>query len=278
MIAVSIVFGLLGLVVWRELRSWMLLKASEFGDGQDQRGSEDVSVITLKELENGAAFGDGSQGGSQGGKRLLLSIVNHVFDVTKGGNFYGRDGHYAGFTGRDATRAFATGNFDDGLTEDTSGLSSGECKSILEWLGFYKNSAKYPFVGYLDGGLYVNVIKEDDTNVRYEESDQYHKLKECAVGDVLVEVEESPCHSHYDFKRKRGSFSCKSPQVPRRALLLQSSRDVEMTEKCICLPQSRVLSRNDLHMYSDCDPAASVCNFEGSLAGGGEEKEEKEEL
>lgn len=40
-----------------------------------------------------------------------LSILGEVFDVSKGAKHYGRGGGYQGFTGRDASRAFVTGDF-----------------------------------------------------------------------------------------------------------------------------------------------------------------------
>lgn len=39
------------------------------------------------------------------------SIVGEVFDVSKGEKHYGKRGAYRGFTGRDASRAFVTGDF-----------------------------------------------------------------------------------------------------------------------------------------------------------------------
>ena len=36
-----------------------------------------------------------------------------MFDVTKGERFYAKDGGYAFFSGRDGTRAFITGEFNE---------------------------------------------------------------------------------------------------------------------------------------------------------------------
>lgn len=44
-------------------------------------------------------------------------------------------------TGRDATRAFATGDFTQaGLVDDVSALSSGEMLAIQSWLTFYSDN------------------------------------------------------------------------------------------------------------------------------------------
>lgn len=96
---------------------------------------------------------------------------------------YGPGGHYNFFTGRDATRAFVTGCFQEDLTHDISGveemfipiddeeevgrLSSGERKirreqdvrmarasvrkQVAHWEGFFRNHKKYFEVGRVVG-------------------------------------------------------------------------------------------------------------------------------
>ncbi|CAI0374827.1 unnamed protein product, partial [Linum tenue] len=69
---------------------------------------------------------------------ILLGILGSVFDVTKGRSHYGVGGGYNHFAGRDASRAFVSGNFTgDGLTDSVRGLSTTEVKSIVEWRDFY---------------------------------------------------------------------------------------------------------------------------------------------
>ncbi|XP_034210230.1 membrane-associated progesterone-binding protein 4 isoform X2 [Prunus dulcis] len=56
---------------------------------------------------------------------ILLGILGSVFDVTKGKSHYGEGGGYNHFSGRDASRAFVSGNFTgDGLTDSLRDLSS----------------------------------------------------------------------------------------------------------------------------------------------------------
>jgi hypothetical protein len=271
-----VLLSVIGISFLRCRRSSLLLKASE-----SEIVGSNHQLIKRYELEKGSAFEENSSN-----PKLLLSIVNHVFDVSKGAKFYGRGGHYAGFTGRDATRAFATGKFDaTGLTEDFHGLTSRECMSILEWLGFYKKSDKYDFIGYLDGGIYINALTDEDLKItHYAESAHYHALKLCASGGVLPEAidQGSPCRSRYDFKSKRYSYWCESGSeddvddaddvvVPRRALLhSQQYLEEELVEKCVCLPLSRALTRKDLRTYTNCDPSAISCAHEGRLSSAGE--------
>ncbi|KAH9952410.1 cytochrome b5 [Lactifluus volemus] len=46
------------------------------------------------------------------GGRILLAIAGTVFDVTAGRGFYGPDGMYGNFAGRDASRGMAKQSFD----------------------------------------------------------------------------------------------------------------------------------------------------------------------
>ncbi|KAG6675196.1 hypothetical protein I3842_15G089500 [Carya illinoinensis] len=79
--------------------------------------------------------------GTDEGLPILLGILGSVFDVTKGKSHYGTGGGYNHFSGRDASRAFVSGNFTgDGLTDSLRGLSSSEVKSVVEWRDFYFRS------------------------------------------------------------------------------------------------------------------------------------------
>ncbi|VAH87943.1 unnamed protein product [Triticum turgidum subsp. durum] len=49
--------------------------------------------------------------GTDEGLPILLGILGSVFDVTKGRSHYGPGGGYHHFSGRDASRAFVSGNF-----------------------------------------------------------------------------------------------------------------------------------------------------------------------
>ncbi|KAK6921384.1 Cytochrome b5-like heme/steroid binding domain [Dillenia turbinata] len=57
---------------------------------------------------------------------ILLAILGSVFDVTKGKSHYGVGGGYNHFSGRDASRAFVSGNF---TGEDGHGTEA--CEEIL---------------------------------------------------------------------------------------------------------------------------------------------------
>nr|XP_060634932.1 membrane-associated progesterone receptor component 2 [Anolis sagrei ordinatus] len=83
--------------------------------------------------------------------RLLLAVNGKVFDVTKGCKFYGPEGPYGIFAGRDASRGLATFCLDkDALRDeydDLSDLNAVQMESVREWEMQFKE--KYDYVGRL---------------------------------------------------------------------------------------------------------------------------------
>ncbi|KAG1824683.1 cytochrome b5-like heme/steroid binding domain-containing protein [Suillus subaureus] len=91
--------------------------------------------------------------GKDGG-RILLAINSIVFDVTAGRNFYGPDGMYGNFAGRDASRGMAKQSFDlDMLTavdqplDKLQDLRSDEIENMKGWIDHFSN--KYVICGKL---------------------------------------------------------------------------------------------------------------------------------
>ncbi|XP_032675761.1 neuferricin [Odontomachus brunneus] len=107
------------------------------------RHSAEQKIFTTSELKQYTNMENG----------LYLSILGHVFDVTKGEKHYGPKGNYHAFTGRDASLAFITGEFDDnGLTDDISSLSIRQVKALNDWIQFYNTN--YIYKGKLYGRYY----------------------------------------------------------------------------------------------------------------------------
>ncbi|KAL2355353.1 cytochrome b5-like heme/steroid binding domain-containing protein [Cryomyces antarcticus] len=86
---------------------------------------------------------------------VYLAVRGRVFDVTPGKNFYGPNGPYANFAGRDASRGLASGSFDeDMLTKDLQGpldtltdLDDEQLEALRGWEERF--SEKYLVVGKL---------------------------------------------------------------------------------------------------------------------------------
>ncbi|KAI0077955.1 cytochrome b5 [Panus rudis PR-1116 ss-1] len=88
------------------------------------------------------------------GKRILLAINGVVYDVTAGRNFYGPNGMYANFAGRDASRGMAKQSFDlemltpvDQPLDKLDDLTQEEIDNMKGWMDHF--SSKYIVCGRL---------------------------------------------------------------------------------------------------------------------------------
>ena len=79
---------------------------------------------------------------------LYLSILGQVYDVSSGRKNYGKDGGYSFFTGRDATRAYITGDFTNDLNSNLEGLKPEQFVEIVTWVKFYRGQYKACRVAY----------------------------------------------------------------------------------------------------------------------------------
>ncbi|KAJ1960176.1 Dihydrodipicolinate synthase [Dipsacomyces acuminosporus] len=99
---------------------------------------------------------------------ILIAVDGRVFDVSAGRGFYGINGPYGIFAGRDASRLLATQSFDDGLTEeelgspidDLSDIVGEDRESLDAYIGLF--SVKYVCVG--------DLVEEDGTGAGAAES------------------------------------------------------------------------------------------------------------
>jgi len=92
--------------------------------------------------------------GRDEGSRVLLAIKGTVFDVTAGSSFYGPEGPYGNFAGRDASRGMAKQSFDvDMLTpldqplDKLDDLSASDIENMNGWIDFFTH--KYLVCGEL---------------------------------------------------------------------------------------------------------------------------------
>uniref|UniRef100_UPI00358E8B6A membrane-associated progesterone receptor component 2 n=1 Tax=Myxine glutinosa TaxID=7769 RepID=UPI00358E8B6A len=117
--------------------------------GADGRGSGLDDTLRMKRrdftLEQLAEF-DGRKN-----PRILLAVNKNVFDVSRGRRFYGSDGPYGIFAGKDASRGLATFCLDREALRDTyddlADLTPVQMESVREWDMQFKE--KYDYVGKL---------------------------------------------------------------------------------------------------------------------------------
>lgn len=185
---------------------------------------------------------------------ILLSILGSVFDVTKGRNHYGVGGSYNHFTGRDASRAFISGNFTgDGLTDNVKGLTSTEIKRIVDWRNFYHK--RYISVGKLVGRYYSR-DGEPTKEIKGVEA-------KAARGAQLLEKQKAyedkvpNCNSRWS-DQHGGEVWCESGYPRLVQMPAEIALSGKMSKRCACFREEE-LNRSGLELYEGCDSHASLC-------------------
>ncbi|XP_051961751.1 LOW QUALITY PROTEIN: neuferricin [Xyrauchen texanus] len=201
--------------------------------------------------------------GAQGSKGLYLAILGQVFDVEKGRKHYGPGGGYHFFTGRDASRAFITGDFTEaGLSSDVSDFSDSQIVALYDWLAFYQKD--YTPVGKLIGRFYTETGQPTDA-LRQVEAFLSEGLKRKAQAQSEMQLYPA-CNSEWS-EASGGRVWCSTMSggihrdwvgVPR---MLFSPGSVH--SRCVCIrPSDPVHSENrNLREYKDCPPHAESCRI-----------------
>lgn len=94
-------------------------------------------------------------------KPVYLSVNGIVFDVSDGRNFYGPDGPYASFAGRECGVALAKMSFDTEHLDDLAGckdLSYCEKDELDGWIYKFTYQRNYPVKGRLVNNQYLNSL------------------------------------------------------------------------------------------------------------------------
>ncbi|XP_071621265.1 neuferricin [Heliangelus exortis] len=212
--------------------------------------------------------------GATGEPGLYLAVLGRVFDVERGRKHYGPGGAYSGLAGRDASRAFATGDFTPtGLVDDVSVLSAGELLAIRSWLSFYRDN--YEPVGKLVGRFY-DENGAPTAALRQAEAAIEEALKLQAESEQMKQ-HFPPCNSEWSSaagtrfwcSRQSGGINRDWSGVPRK-LFQPGSKG----SHCVCVrtlgpPWDQAASaehsnRGDLdnpHLqeYDGCHPMAEQC-------------------
>ena len=117
-----------------------------------------LSVLESSRIARGQASGVQRLTAEELGQQregLWLSILGDIYDVTSGGRHYGRGATYNCLVGRDASRAFATGDFSSqGLTDNLVGLGDSALDEVLGWADFL--AGKYVRIGIVAPGRFYS--------------------------------------------------------------------------------------------------------------------------
>ncbi|XP_035221843.1 neuferricin-like [Stegodyphus dumicola] len=248
--------------------SWIGLteKSGQPKESKSSDGDDNAKLFTVEELKtyDGGPDSDG----------LYLAILGEVFDVEKGAQHYRPGGGYAFFTGRDASRAYITGDFtENGLTDDVSGLDGASLVGIEDWLSFYRE--EYKPVGKLIGRYYdQNGNPTKELLIVREKVAKHQKNKWLEDKDKEM---FPPCNSEWS-KEKGSRVWCtkKSGGVERNWVGVPRELHIKGKDpRCICVknygpPSSSSDSKThadrgdldhpDLKEYPGCPSASESCS------------------
>lgn len=222
--------------------------------GLNEDSSKGPRIFTASELKQYMNLEDG----------LYLSILGQVFDVTKGAKHYGPGGNYHAFTGRDASLAFITGEFDDeGLTDDISSLSAQQVKALEDWLQFYNTNYNYK------GKLYGRYYNQDGSPTV-----EFNKVQEkllVAKNEKLMEEKHKrmfpPCNIEWNPEigtvfwctNKSGGIDRDWVGVPRK---LFETANTQSISRCVCVKLDSIEYEENkamLREYNGCAKYKTKC-------------------
>jgi predicted heme/steroid binding protein len=247
-------------------------KAKEEGGGgaEQKEGEEKVAPVAVEMNADGEKGAETGESGSAEDKEdtvlvdpsipIYLAVLGRVFDVTKGMDYYGPEaGGYSGFAGRDGSRAFVTGKFDDvGLVDDVADMTDDQLFSIFEWLDFYLKEEKYIFVGYVEG-LHVDA---SGAKTQYHEAlaarmTALHKRKQ-QEKDAKKGIPS--CNTRWA-SGEGTRIWCDEGRVPRK-WFMDPERDSEKYA-CHCFADpSMPPPQGKVEVYKQCAAEATECKFQ----------------
>ena len=110
----------------------------------DRKFSSGEVLAVIKEVMTAEDLS--SFDGTAEGLPILLGINGKVYDVTKGKDYYGKEGGYHVMAGKDASRLLAK-NLLDPRKDNGQALTDSENQQLKQWQDFFEN--KYPVVAVL---------------------------------------------------------------------------------------------------------------------------------
>ena len=188
---------------------------------------------------------------------LPLVIVGQVYDVSAGREHYvaredGEDESYAGFVGRDASRAFLSADFAHNATDDLDDLLPGQCLSIEHWQQFYRNHEKYMPMGMLRGRFYDATALPTEARRRFDDCIEAGRAVRGAAREAITaasDCDESTPRGEARFEHGAwATYACEPPLVPRRATL------PELGQRCVCLSPSAAGGWEPVALGMEDDP------------------------
>ena len=207
--------------------------------------------------------------GDPPGSPVWLAFLGEVFDVTAGARHYGPGGGYHFFAGRDATRAFSTGDFTQkGLVANLDGLTDEAMLGLENWSRFYRSGeGGYAFVGYVTGGEFyrgsesgagprgggLGAVPEPTlAKLAFEEA-----VRRASIARANAEAREATfpaCASRWSSARGGEVFCEDGRGRPRKEVTFSGGK---RRVRCACFPDDSFSDARQL--YPGCANTATRC-------------------
>ncbi|CAH1403462.1 unnamed protein product [Nezara viridula] len=198
--------------------------------------------------------------------KIYLSILGKVFDVTEGKKYYGIGEGYHGFAGRDASKAFITGDFtEQGLIDDISDLTLNELSDLKEWVLKYEKD--YIYKGKLIGRFYDK--NGEPTKYLKDIENKLPLLYAQKKNDEFYKINYPPCNAEWTpstgsrvwCSHLSGGIKRDWIGFPRK--FHQPGSGVT---RCACVNLRSEESKNlgNFEVYENCDPYAVSCYLKQS--------------
>lgn len=214
-------------------------------------GDQQVRLWTKDELADSSNSG-----------KLYLAFLGTVYDVSQNPQYYGPGAEYNVFVGKDATRAFVTGNFTHDLYDSLDSLDEGTYTHVQTWLSFYEST--YKPIGRLEGSFYDP--KGCKTSALKKVEEILSKVKREAEAEDELAKELPECNSEWNSDLNVGKVWCsrQSGGIERSWSGVPRIYTNGQTQRCACLnlesPDASELAQY-VSLYPNCDPKASECNL-----------------
>ncbi|MEW5320470.1 MAG: hypothetical protein WDW38_011540 [Sanguina aurantia] len=193
----------------------------------------------------------------QNNSPMYLAILGEVFDVSKGRKKYDESkGGYGFFLGKDASRAFVTGDFEGDLSDDVAHLSAEQYAGLLHWRDFYRKT--YTFKGRLAGGYFYDAKGHGLRSLDVVEA----KAREAVSAEEATQKMEAAypkCNVRWA-EAEGGLVWCSDSWHPRR--IFQQLPGGKPSTRCACFAD---IGWSDIRqIYEGCTAEAEQCRTSGA--------------
>jgi len=210
--------------------------------------------------------------GQEEDKPIFLVVCGQVFDVSAGKEYYGKGEGYSVFAGKDASRAFVTGEFSVNETEteeeraarpkphDVTPMKPEELLGIDDWRQFYHKEDKYHFIGYVTMDAVEEGYYDAEGNPTRKLDTLEALFKEAYAKKDYKEEQQKKypgCNSSYKAGKGGRVWCADNKLVPRKGQM-----EWDTSKRCACYtPMFAAEHTETLAVYDKCDPAAYECKI-----------------